>query len=1609
MQRLQTRGVGWCVAPLVVVLFVLILAAPAFALDPPWNTQTITPGLGPSYGTPWPVAPSNEAVFGQIATASTNLSDVPYASIGPLLAQFDMQDQWNRMTYSVTGLSQGGRNMYAVVINDLETADQQRDYANWQTFRAEELTDPAKAQSDLAAWGGKVKMAIYIEGNINGTEYESTDADLQAIQDLVTTPRGANPTIDKLLDHAIIVFVPCSNPDGRVLGQRGNQWGLDTNRDYLNQSQPEQQIDAPIQQKYVATGALHQHGYVTPTLIDGLTMPHNPGLEWDIFGSWNQLRTEANRTDFAAAGTASGNYALSDIQVPNHEWDANGNMAGYWIADAPAGATESGTTVTIQTTANPTSISAGSSVVISDVTEAGYNGTVTVVSARPTATVAAIGVPGASEAGNVVTITTTAANQAVVGGFVTIAGVGTGYNGTWRVTGTPAANKFTFNATTTGLANAGGGTVTFCQFTYTSGSSGLAASGAGMAYFTNPHGANAQSWDDWGPFYGQTYMALLGGESSTVEMASTAIGSPLGGRWTSKMAQYLAFYSSANFWIDNRQAMMQDQVEIFDRGVSDADFNPNLIGDNSVLSSRGFTDFWHNWTLPYPKAYIIPWGNGQRSEQEANHLAQWLLDNGVLVGRATSDFVWNGTTYQAGSYVVWMNQALRGIALNALYVGTDIESKITVLYASPGAWSLAYEWGANTVQVPRYDSSFAPSVIAAMSTNPLEGGVRDGVNAPSDWYSVALKSWREYPTIQSLLKSGVKAHMAEAPFASTTGGTMPAGTMIFPASAKNQLDAAGQAAGIWFERNVGVEMPAVGAVSEAPNVAILVSTTPAYTNNRGAYHDELSGSLSEIFGPDASYVATTTGADSLQNAATDPLAGYDVIVDAGASWPSTVSVAPIGATIASASTPGASEVGNTVTIRVSSWPIGSGLHAGSTVTIAGVSVAGYNGTFTVNTVSGTTFTYTNPTSGLASSGGGTAASPDVTPGARESGTQVTITTASAHSLVSGNTVVVAGLAVGGYNGRWTVTGVPNATQFTFTASASGLADSGSGTCFTTATNTTACARLSAFFARGGGYIAQSSSANNFSLLTPILTPSAPGSVAQQITGTSNGNAYGGIATWMNKTGASSAISGTYPSSDYFFMPSSITYFSAIPSGAVVDGQWPDHFSNIGTENGFLAGMWRDRTTAIDQGPVLIHGATTTGSRYVALDTNPFSRCYPEREWQLVVQAALWTNLTDEVTIDAGPTTQTAQYSDAIQPLTIGAHDANASGSSLVATPVGLPSGVTLTPASNNGSTTPGAATWSVSGKLTAPAGDYPVTVTVTDGARTLGSVSFTITVKQEDSFLLYNGSVAIPAGTTPTLGSQFWDSAAVGYPGLNPEPGGTIGDITKAWVHFALMDASGPSIGIANAQVADTATLGDGIGSASITSPFKSSGDAVWLVTSSIVKDGTGATPNLYYTAPADETGMIIFYVDTGQFATGGGTIPTGDKKSNFGFVARYNKGGAPKGQVVYLFRGTYNGADATFKVKSTSVTGLAFSGTDYPITSTLAGKCNITIVDGKDRTLFNDGNWRYTASATDVDKGSGSDAFAITIWDKNNQLYKSVPTTPLSGGNITIHNPKSK
>jgi len=150
----------------------------------------------------------------------------------------------------------------------------------------------------------------------------------------------------------------------------------------------------------------------------------------------------------------------------------------------------------------------------------------------------------------------------------------------------------------------------------------------------------------------------------------------------------------------------------------------------------------------------------------------------------------------------------------------------------------------------------------------------------------------------------------------------------------------------------------------------------------------------------------------------------------------------------------AADEGHTVIVSV---PATATLPAvGNSVTIAGVSVAGYNGTFTVTRVGLHIFTYLDATTGLASGAGGTftvagavgalGTAQAVTAAVEAAATTVTITTTPTLSPTVGDSVTLVGVTPTGYNGTFTVTSVPAGTgTFTYTDTTNLLAAGAGGT------------------------------------------------------------------------------------------------------------------------------------------------------------------------------------------------------------------------------------------------------------------------------------------------------------------------------------------------------------------------------------------------------------------------------------------------------------------------------------------------------------------------------------------------------------------------------------
>jgi len=203
---MRRRIVSWLTLSLVLAVIASLAGAGGASADiaPPWC------------GTPEPDSAED-------LPPENSFPHIPYYAIGCTLE--DIRDRSNgRMSLEVIGQSVSGRDMYGVVIDSRATRAQRDSSSRLREALRYALDDPERAQ-DLVE-RRDVKVPIFVQGSIHGNEYEGVDANMRAIERLATTPYGEDPEVDRLLDHAVVVFNVIQNPDGRVAGTRANGNGF---------------------------------------------------------------------------------------------------------------------------------------------------------------------------------------------------------------------------------------------------------------------------------------------------------------------------------------------------------------------------------------------------------------------------------------------------------------------------------------------------------------------------------------------------------------------------------------------------------------------------------------------------------------------------------------------------------------------------------------------------------------------------------------------------------------------------------------------------------------------------------------------------------------------------------------------------------------------------------------------------------------------------------------------------------------------------------------------------------------------------------------------------------------------------------------------------------------------------------------------------------------------------------------------------------------------------------------------------------------------------------------------------------------------------------------
>ncbi len=246
-----------------VLLSLAIALAPASVVASP---QAAPPSQGPW----WIVTP-------EPYEAPLSDNGYLYSQIAPKLREFETTS--NRVRVEVIGQSAGGRNLFLVTVSAPEALGRLGQY---QAIRNTMLKDPEQAQEMIARFGD-FKVPIFINGSIHGGEVTGVDAIMRMIEKLAY---DNSPEVQQILQSEILLFNVAQNPDGRVLGTRGNANGFDLNRDFITQSQPETRATVKVLTEWNPMVVLDLHGFTNPMLIEPCTPPHNPNYEYDLYIKW---------------------------------------------------------------------------------------------------------------------------------------------------------------------------------------------------------------------------------------------------------------------------------------------------------------------------------------------------------------------------------------------------------------------------------------------------------------------------------------------------------------------------------------------------------------------------------------------------------------------------------------------------------------------------------------------------------------------------------------------------------------------------------------------------------------------------------------------------------------------------------------------------------------------------------------------------------------------------------------------------------------------------------------------------------------------------------------------------------------------------------------------------------------------------------------------------------------------------------------------------------------------------------------------------------------------------------------------------------------------------
>ncbi|MGG4480837.1 S-layer homology domain-containing protein [Paenibacillus illinoisensis] len=174
----------------------------------------------------------------------------------------------------------------------------------------------------------------------------------------------------------------------------------------------------------------------------------------------------------------------------------------------------------------------------------------------------------------------------------------------------------------------------------------------------------ATNWDDASPAYTAVFAMHHGALGHTLEVPEN--------NEESMRALYYSTAGATTYVIEHKEKLFMNQLEVYKRGVENMDnhaVDQYLVNAKNEVIGRprqGNENF-------FPEYYVLPIDKSiQKNALETYRMIGYLLRNGVQVERSTEAVTVDEKTYPAGSFVVNMHQALRGMANLVLHDGIDV-------------------------------------------------------------------------------------------------------------------------------------------------------------------------------------------------------------------------------------------------------------------------------------------------------------------------------------------------------------------------------------------------------------------------------------------------------------------------------------------------------------------------------------------------------------------------------------------------------------------------------------------------------------------------------------------------------------------------------------------------------------------------------------------------------------------------------------------------------------------------------------------------------------------------------------------------------------------------